>query len=936
MSVRGPGGWWDLIRGRARRAVHDVGPALRAHRPAAIAVALAVPCVVLTALAFPETTAGGVAAALLIAVAGAGFAWMASQPTAARIPAWVWSIAGVLIVVSLARVMFGDEWNDGVELARRDWGTHHALVRDLIDGLDRGGVPSWLHGVSTGDPAYELYPVFTYYLAAKAAVLFDYRDDLPLLLLRMTICVHVAFALLAARLARRVVPWPLAMVVGLVLLYDRGGAGGGGTKSLLYYGLLHSTVAQCLWLLALTAVIDGLRRPRLATSVQVWILAALGAVAHPIGVATAGIVVMALLAVALLARDLPARRSVAMAFHVALGAAVAAMVWMPLMKRLTLYAVHYGTSLPSLDEMTKSLLNGTLPHTSFPALVAVGSLGVLVALFSRRAVPTLLAMISALILAAISDELYTFFQVGASPEVARFSATRLLSALRVPLLICGAYVVHLGASRVRREWGGRSVLVAGAVAALLVAFSVRGLLPVRDELGRAIDADMQDSVPDPDGMREVTAWARDQMPSIRPDAYARLMHQGPSNFLYHVHANTGIPTLWVGAVSDLMLRERIENMSPDSLHRFNIRWVVRAGSPPTLGDPNTERRFGNWFVRDLPSWDGRFARVERGAGDALVTRLDDDQVDVELRGTTEPALVVLGTGYYPRWRARAADGREVPVYAYPAVPGGPLRVVAAWLPPGRTSFRPDGPLPSDGRGLPLSVLAIAIIVAIEMIWSVRRWRLWMLRRMARGRRRLAGPARLLGWGALGAGAIALVVFGAIGSTKAARSLQLGHGLVGDAVVQARKPGEAWQDCGYSAVRGAYRCDDLLFVEDGLAALLNDAPPSWAFVTPSIRVVAEDPPVEFRIKHAVRLGGSYQAASRDGPVELDIDGEHKVVGGQTSIDLGRTRDRTVTLEGTARNKALVLTMVRWDSIDPKRRYPGVPERPPPSVSAAAPR
>src|SRR6185369_8894670 len=118
--------------------------------------------------------------------------------------------------------------------------------------------------------------------------------------------------------------------------------------------------------------------------------------------------------------------------------------------------------------------------------------------------------------------------------------------------------------------------------------------------------------------------------------------------------------------------------------------------------PASEKQLGWYHIREVRAWDGKFARIERGTGEVTVTRLDDRAVEVEVRGTTEPVLVALGTGFYPRWQARHASGAIEPVYAYPTVPGGHLHVVSAWLAPGHTTFTIDGPLPSDGDGRAIS------------------------------------------------------------------------------------------------------------------------------------------------------------------------------------------------------------------------------------------
>src|SRR6185436_1831537 len=97
---------------------------------------------------------------------------------------------------------------------------------------------------------------------------------------------------------------------------------------------------------------------------------------------------------------------------------------------------------------------------------------------------------------------------------------------------------------------------------------------------------------------------------------------------FHLTALTGLPTLHNGPQPDLLLRERIEDLSPASLRRFNIRWAIAQDHSPVLGDPASERVLGSFHIREIKEWDGAFARIERGDGELRVTRLDDDAVEV--------------------------------------------------------------------------------------------------------------------------------------------------------------------------------------------------------------------------------------------------------------------------------------------------------------------
>src|SRR5512139_672129 len=226
------------------------------------------------------------------------------------------------------------------------------------------------------------------------------------------------------------------------------------------------------------------------------------------------------------------------------------------------------------------------------------------------------------------------------------------------------------------------------------------------------------------------------------------MFESDTHEHFDLTAETGLPSFHMAPQPDLLLRERIEDTSDASLARFNVRWVIGVGRSPSLGDPASERQLGIYRIRELPAWDGRFARIEaRGAAtgasaEVTVTRLDDRGVEVDVTGTSEPVLVALGTGFYPRWRARHASGADEPVYAYPSVPGGRLHVVAAWLAPGRTTFTVDGPLPSDGDGRALAALAALTAVAAVAIWCRPRWRRRVLRAIARARRRASAAGRI--------------------------------------------------------------------------------------------------------------------------------------------------------------------------------------------------
>jgi hypothetical protein len=389
----------------------------------------------------------------------------------------------------------------------------------------------------------------------------------------------------------------------------------------------------------------------------------------------------------------------------------------------------------------------------------------------------------------------------------------------------------------------------------------------------------------------------------------------------------------MGPQPDLLLRERIEDTSEASLRRFNVRWVIGIGRSPSLGEPASEKTFGSYRVRELAAWDGQFARIERGAGQVTVTRLDGRAVEVDVTGATEPVLVALGTGFYPRWRARHASGADEPVYAYPSVPGGRLHVVAAWLAPGHTTFTVDGPLPSDHDGLAISLVAALAAAAGVAIWSRRRWRhralIWLAHRRARwllaGRLaiRIAVPVAL----------VALCARGCIAGARPARALELGSGLRATASVDARKVGGEWHPCSYLRVTGEYYCSGLVTAFDSTASLLNDAPPSWGFVTPAIVASADTPGVEIRIRVRARLAGVYLSAVSEGSAVLTSPDEPARTIERARLDFADRGDRPIEIRSRVPMTWWSFTLVREDAIVPARPFlDGPPDEPPPEVRA----
>jgi hypothetical protein len=149
------------------------------------------------------------------------------------------------------------------------------------------------------------------------------------------------------------------------------------------------------------------------------------------------------------------------------------------------------------------------------------------------------------------------------------------------------------------------------------------------------------------------------------------------------------------------------------------------------------------------------------------------------------------------------------------------------------------------------------------------------------------------------------------------------------MVEARVPNGTWHACDYSALTGDYDCDGLATVRDGMATVLDDAPPSWPFTTPAVIATTDgDDDVELRIACTMHLAGRYWAQVKGGKATLSI-------AGQPDLDLGTRQivdepdgDHDVSITATVpADGGTKLVFVAERALEPSRAYLA----PPPDTS-----
>jgi len=879
---------------------------------------------VLFAFAFPSRSTGSIGLTIIAGALGVGIAlgWPKLPDSIRKPPADLTSLLVISVVLAAGVSVFWDALTMSPDWPMGDWGPQHAVLANVQRSFPGFDVPVWNHALSTGDAPLELYPSLAYYVTGHFAAIAGLEGDLAYALMIVAVIVFVLLAAATTAITMQVAPKPIALFIGLVTLVDSGAIAHGGTVGLFRWALFHSAMALALAAFAALAVIAAVRRPRLRTSIAIWVFTALACIAHPAGLIAAAASVLALLAVALLASDVKPRRALVAIGHLGIGVLLGAAIWMPLAERILLYGQHFPNAIRSPARLLEDLLAASSPVTSYALLTYAAFLGIVAGLWSRKAAPVFVATSALVLMLGLSDVAYLGFDLAPGQGVARLGTERLAQLARPFIAASGAYGIAVIIRAARAGWSTanqRQRLVAAALLGILSCAVIR-VFPTLWWNGSArAQADTRVFAPDPSGRRLLTAWANTQMKSITPSTWARAAFETDTHEHMHLTAETGLPTFHDSWLPDLLLRERIEDLSDASLRRFNVRWVIASNKSPDHGDPSTERTLGTYRIREVKDWDGKFARIEKGTGDVRVLRLDDRVVEIEVVGTTEPVLVALGTGFYPRWQAHHASGAFEPVYAMPTIPGGRLHVVAAWVAPGKTTFTVDGPLPSDGKGRLWTILAALAAIAGTVAWSVRRLRLRVLRQLARLRRRALPHTRRAVRIAIPVAILVLLVRGCIERGGITKSIEVGSGLRATALVEARLPDSEWETCGYSRIEGVYYCTGLVSVQDGMASTLNDAAPSWGFNTPAITVEPDTTGVDVRIRMRAHLAGTYWTAASADSATVNFDGDSRTItrSVETYDDRG---DGEITITTQLNSYSTwTFTFVREDTLLPPRDY-----------------
>ncbi len=767
-------------------------------------------------------------------------------------------------------------WSAARPFVGLDGRVNEAIVGELIDQAARGRPLTWLTRIAPGDPTLDLYPTLAHRGVALLARGIGAEHDTARLLVSIVSAAYVAVAVGIARCAVRVgAPLPAALVVGVLALLDVGTDFTWGTQPVFRYAFLPSTLSIATLLHTLPSLFDLTRRFTQARFFSSALGIALTAALHPLAL---GVCVLFAIAIALsigLSRTHARRSLLAPLGAFSLGLALSAWLWLPAASRVLAYGVHYGTPQIPADLALARMTVGALPDGGWMILVASGWMASFCALLRRdRAEARLLVWVSiALVLSYVEVPM---IELGLAPSTTsvRWQAFRIGAFVKPFFYVLGALAMGSGARLhvlgVGRPDRARLVRLGAVIA--LVGLTITGHRSWSAGL-RDLERERRDDFVGPvsTAPEDLAALryrlARDQ--SERPGGRLLMVCGLECTYELFTLARDGADgspgvelALSQPAPAGFLLRDQLRTTSTENLARFGIRWVVAPAREILPGrDEGADQRFGRLWLRPVASWDGSLAHVTRGGGHVVATTVPGEGFDLTLSDTSEPALVELGTPWYPRLVAHDDRG-EVPVWAMPV--GAPEaddpnptfeHATALWLRPGTTRLRATRALPSDHAGWPITLMATVVMIAV----SIPRRRASSLTLRSRLGRVLESrhlrPATAVSLATSVLISISLLRAQPADGVRFAALLPRANVFVVDARGQST--------CTADALGRSFRCPDGALLRTHVSYTLNDWHVGWPVPAPAIEITHARPRSRYVIELAGQsLDGTYYGQCED--------------------------------------------------------------------------
>ncbi|MCK9462350.1 MAG: hypothetical protein M0R80_22220 [Proteobacteria bacterium] len=588
------------------------------------------------------------------------------------------------------------------------------LMADQL--IPSGRVTGWSNTAFAGYPAALYYPALGDMLVAATRWVTlglmswerTYAVFFFALLVAIAVCVYVV--------ARRIAGQLGALVAAALHLGDVGGWPQGGHWSTYHFAVWPVVRGMILTMFSVVACEGAITRPireRPLRFLGFVVLLAGALLGHPMGYFYLGLsapLVVIVVAIAGRASAHPLR-VIGRAALAGIAALVLASFWIvPWLTTggewtLGWPAVGFGGAWYSLPRMVERLASNKLFDNFYWVAWALGGLGLVPALLSRKRWPTYLALllIAAFVFTGVAAHL------GEGLIVRKAQIERMAAFLKLLWFVLAGYAVDRGVAAI--DWGcaraalrwprlgaglgpllrsARPFAAAGLVAAIIAV----GWEEHYDRIAVQSEKDRLGGELWPDIVR-ANAWIGRQ-PHGPLD---RVLYQpgklcvkgnlvsAECNEIYHQHLFaaspiwTGLPKLKFGyeataIFNNLPLAHRwpydtelIQRLltQPEALETLHVRWLVSLVEWPRRPDVELVKRFGDVWVYSVEAGKAPPVSIE-GPGTIDVLAFEDERVVVRVAGAGEGSRLHYPIAYFYPWRAYR-DGRELTVTRHGVLPG---------------------------------------------------------------------------------------------------------------------------------------------------------------------------------------------------------------------------------------------------------------------------
>jgi len=645
---------------------------------------------------------------------------------------WIEPILVMVILSLVASVQFRHVFAKNVPIDSYD---HHIMIARaqlLAEGLLRGKLVHWSHLFQGGDSLTDLYPVFLNFVTAAMHALAP--TGTPFVETYTVFCV-AAWVLRGAavyHLARRFAGVPIATAVTLASLFEVGAEVFDGIWcGALLWGMVHNNLAITLALFAIAAQVDLSRRVSALRIFSSILLTCLTAVAHPLGLLTLTVSIVAFLASALFG-DGPRRRIYWAVAAPLLGVLMGSVWTLPYVHALKNYGFNGSLVGVDYNDIGTGFINGSVPVSSFSAFIGAGILAVVVALISKKrplvatATIAVLFLLLALVPFLVQTRVLTYL-----PSFLEAQQRRALTVLKAVIVPAAAFLGHTLLER-RRISSSLSVATISArclIFGLLVYGPARalanGLVKVSNDLKAQVSVPAKGSdgrrTHDTDNAhRAAMAWIkerRDADPSATPwrvvllDRFDLRSHP---HWFWAQGIETGTPIVDYGWVSANFIGFRPRELNETAVRDWNIRYAVGVGSQMPFPNATQAFKSGSYRVWELSGYDDNFVVAPPGVSVSNL-RIEDDFIRFNVSGApAEGAKLKVRSAWFPRWQAFQGD-QTLQVLGELPQPGAKPRQeqLAVQVHDGEVTLACTKTMPRFWSGFSLSLLTL-----IGSVWLV--------------------------------------------------------------------------------------------------------------------------------------------------------------------------------------------------------------------------